>query len=468
MAERNRLLSSPEDDFAYGQGIPADATWRNLIPFAEFGLGMAPGSGEAMSARDAWDASGRAGNALLSGDYGQAASDYLNMGTGLLGAIPGVGIVARGTKRGAAWMDRNLPEGFNRLLDAVYPSDPRSTTNIFAGPTAKTADHTALAKAQELAASGASRDDIWRDTGWMQGVDGKWKFEIDDSGAVGRDYQLTPQQAYKAARENAIIDGGDLARQTAKSMEPYAGMTKNQLKSEYKRTGGEIVEAIDAGDFDRAKALEESRSGLSAMLSYMGSATYGPASSFLRHSELGAAYPDVYKMHTRIAPKDLDDARGQYKYGNQSQAEQIVLEEKPSWSRPKSTVLHELQHAIQTREGFGSGGTMNFDARMRGHDTRFPEIKALQGDLNEVRELRAYAESKGATPEKLASLDRAIQDRMDRLDKAAERIGYQNLAGEVEARNVQKRIPMTATERRATPPWETQDVPDEQQIVRFR
>lgn len=149
--DNDPFMTSPEDAFAYGKGISPDATWRNLLPAAELGLSMAPGSGEAMSARDAWDASGRAAGALSEGNLGEAASEYLNMGTGLLGAIPGAGIVARGTKRGAAWMDRNLPEGFNRLLDAVYPSDPRSTTNIFAGPTAKTADHAALAKAQEMA-----------------------------------------------------------------------------------------------------------------------------------------------------------------------------------------------------------------------------------------------------------------------------------------------------------------------------
>lgn len=132
---RAALRGSPEDDFAYGEGIPEDATWRNLLPMAEFGLGMAPVSGEAIAARDAWDASGRAGNALLSGDYGEAASDYLNMGTGLLGAIPGAGIIARGTKRGAAWMDRNLPEGFNRLLDSVYPQGyvPNDTAAAFPG-----------------------------------------------------------------------------------------------------------------------------------------------------------------------------------------------------------------------------------------------------------------------------------------------------------------------------------------------
>jgi hypothetical protein len=43
---------------------------------------------------------------------------------------------------------------------------------------------------------------------------------------------------------------------------------------------------------------------------------------------------------------------------------------------------------------------------------------------------------------------------------------YQALAGEVEARNVQSRMDMDAATRRATPPWATEDVPRDQQIVR--
>ena len=42
---------------------------------------------------------------------------------------------------------------------------------------------------------------------------------------------------------------------------------------------------------------------------------------------------------------------------------------------------------------------------------------------------------------------------------------YQRLAGEVEARNVQKRMDFTADERRQTPPWQTQDIEDEYQII---
>jgi len=374
MAERNRLLVSPEDDFAYGQGIPADATWRNLIPFAEFGLGMSPGSGEAMSARDAWDASGRAGNALLSGDYGQAASDYLNMGTGILGAIPGAGFIARGTKRGAAWMDRNLPEGFNRLLDYVYPSDPRNTTMIFAGPTAKTADHAALAKAQEMKAQGASRADIWRETGWdLEKADQIPRFEIDDSGsrwAGPRPEDMTP------------------------------GMS-------IRDTSGNL----------------------------------------LPHENLARAYPETTDMRVQYLrptnPSFSAGSSGAYR----AEGPGYAIANSANPGDPRSIGLHELQHHVQTVEGFAQGGNWR-DA------VNSPEGRALADKI--------YRETKRR------GSNMADEDIRANAEIAAGRAIYNRLAGEVEARNVQSRMNMSAAERRATPPWETQDVPDEQQIVRFR
>ena len=43
---------------------------------------------------------------------------------------------------------------------------------------------------------------------------------------------------------------------------------------------------------------------------------------------------------------------------------------------------------------------------------------------------------------------------------------YRRLAGEAEARNVQTRRNMSLEDRRAQPPWTTEDVPREKQIVR--
>ncbi len=47
-------------------------------------------------------------------------------------------------------------------------------------------------------------------------------------------------------------------------------------------------------------------------------------------------------------------------------------------------------------------------------------------------------------------------------------LAYDVSAGEVEARNVEKRLNMTPDQRKASPPWATEDIPTSQQIVRFK
>ena len=54
--------------------------------------------------------------------------------------------------------------------------------NTFAGTKARTADLNALATAQKMEHQGLDMDAIRRQTGWFRGMDGKWRFEIDDSG----------------------------------------------------------------------------------------------------------------------------------------------------------------------------------------------------------------------------------------------------------------------------------------------
>ena len=360
----NRLLTESDLWFSPSQ-MKEGAKNALLYPFrhpeetAEFGLSMAPGSGEAMSARDAWDASGRAGNALLQGNYGEAASEYGNWATGLLGALPGAGIIARGTKRGAAWMDRNLPTGVNKLLDSITPSDPANTLNIFAGPTAKTADHAALGRAQEMAQSGVSRDDIWRDTGWFQGVDGKWRFEIDDSGMavnIPKNRWSGEYGSYKSS-----IDHPDL-------FAAYPPMQRNRITFDH-RTGDSSIVTENPGEkaFDRKQF----------------------------DTDIGVQ-GRMRTDRTQSRPREI-----------------------------REHTAHELQHNVQAREGFapGSGPEEIYQASM---DAGNPISEQEAIDI------------------------------------------YRRLLGEVEARNVQTRLPMSAADRRAKAPWLTQDVPDDQQIVRFR
>lgn len=125
-------------------------------------LSMTPGPGNVISAMDAEDAYAAALEAGKKGDYKGAA---INTGLGTLsaaGAVLGlpVGPVARAVTKGA-----------------------KNRVNMFLGPEAKTADKTALAKAEEMRDAGASRDDIWKSTGWAWDERGLPYFEIDDSAA---------------------------------------------------------------------------------------------------------------------------------------------------------------------------------------------------------------------------------------------------------------------------------------------
>jgi hypothetical protein len=356
------------------------------------------------------------------------------------------------------------------MLSSVAPA-PAGAKRMFGGISAKNAPLDDLAKAEAMEKAGEAADDIWRATGWGRGAEGKWRFEIDDSGAVGRDYQLTPQEAFERAKTDALISGDPAARARTELMKPYATKSTAEMLDEYRRTGGEIVAAAERGDMDQALRLQESRAGLDATFDNMRS-NYGPVSSYLKHDELGAAYPDVYAMHTRISPDDLSGgARGQYFRGDPGRSEQVLLKEAPTWSQPRSTTLHELQHAVQQREGFARGGS----------PTAFvQEAKAKLADLDQqVAWINEQLRLSVGTPDYNRFLDmredvrkkmRAVEGgspngrAMGVMEQANDQ--YRALAGEVEARNVQSRMDMDAATRRATPPWSTEDVPRDQQIVR--
>jgi len=328
----------------------------------------------------------------------------------------------------------------------------------FAGARAQTANHAALALAEEMKALGTPDEEIYRATGWFFGsADGKPRFEIDDSGAKGREYQLTPQKAYEQARVNAFIEDSQLLRDRANSMTPYSGMSRNQLTDKYLSTRSEIIDAELNGDKDLAMKLNSDRSGLRSLLGEMRNAKYGPLSGYMKHGELGKAYPDVYGLHTRIAPDDLNvGTRGQYMQGSPRMGEQFILKEKPNSSDPISVALHESQHAIQQREGFARGGSPEGLPEALGNDA-----KALRTKANQLL-------AQGNRPEALALEKQARQlDSQIVWGNHAPQELYRRLAGEAEARLTQSRMDMTGPERAASYPPGMYDVPVGDQIVRY-
>ena len=171
----------------------------------------------------------------------------------------------------------------------------------------------------------------------------------------------------------------------------------------------------------------------------------GTAGEVMHHPDLYAAYPNLEKAQVGVdVPQG---AHGQWKgYGLD-----LAPDLRPS--EQKSTMLHELQHGVQDKEGFATGGMPESAANQFYDDTN--------KRLSEI--VRQKDRATGAEKQ-------ALQDEYDRLLEAKMKANpfdlYRRLAGETEARAVQARAYLTPEERRARPPWLDYDVPPEQQIVR--
>jgi hypothetical protein len=306
----------------------------------------------------------------------------------------------------------------------------------FGGVNAKTADKAALARAQNMEAEGASRDAIWDETGWFKGVDGKWRFEIDDSGA-----KLGP------------------------------------------KTVEELTSGGDHGGSQRTLA------------------------GALHHKELYDAYPQLrnaeadIRVNSKFAKPNgawVADNEGIRGGRNLARVETNSLED------ARSILLHEAAgHGVQDIEGFARGGAMTddllpSDMAAHNHDQlvkrsrdimAMPHVIAAQKRLDE---LKAQWQGRSEIPADVVEELKAIQAMPEKKELARIRAeatgqlrkaeewgvknlftrdqlfdGYRRLAGEVEARNLQTRDAMRLRGEQPGAPWTTQDVPDDQQIVRF-
>lgn len=144
----------------------------------------------------------------------------------------------------------------------------------------------------------------------------------------------------------------------------------------------------------------------------------GPIGGMLEHSELFKAYPDLLTSLRYTAIKQADwlpesVAGGQYSrtFGGKEKISTSTKTEEDALSK----LMHELQHAVQTREGWQSGG--------------------LESQFKDTPEMTAFQQ-------------------------------YRSLPGEVEARAVEARRTMTPEQRQQTFPLSNYDLPVESLIYR--
>lgn len=174
----------------------------------------------------------------------------------------------------------------------------------------------------------------------------------------------------------------------------------------------------------------------------------------LSHNVLKEAYPELMGIETQMMRKG-SDARGSLSVGGKNQVMQ-VRGDLPA-QEARSTMLHELQHAIQEKEGFGVGGNVDTMARLK--STIYDKI----GELNSQMGSYVKAMDASTDPAEKALLrqqyDALMQERMNLVPFAQlePMDAYRALMGEAEARLTQTRRDLTPEQRKQYFPFEMQD-----------
>lgn len=321
------------------------------------------------------------------------------------------------------------------------------TRASMAGQKAKTASSKNLALAEAMEEDGASREEIWRKTGWIRGADGQWRFEVDDSKAEFRpngDARLLGEPRYRRLEE-----------------------LTDKWGDSFEKGGEPLTEAEEA----EMEALQEEYSDRVWEKKY-------ELQDFLKHDELYEAYPML--RHTTLRFEKLDPGvKGKFDKRNGA----IILSDSLFGKGPE-TLLHEIQHIIQKYEGFQGGTSPEYWAR-RDYESGDRLQERLQREYDDIlngltkeeqNDYIRYQEIDGELERLFYSEKPGDAEKYDRMDAEHDRLyeklypkewfgklldlkrqmenpgevylgQYINSAGEIEARETASRRKMTAEER---------------------
>lgn len=348
--------------------------------------------------------------------------------------------------------ERNAPARRAEAQQETTGPPGRATA---AGIGARTADSAALRRAEALEKSGTDNETIRQETGWYRGMDGQWRFEIDDSGAT---FSRTGEAQYSA-------DNADYAR--------YTQLMNRMLTSD-------LTEAEHAELLGLDKKNGSTKKELARRIDE-GNATLR---DILQHNALFEAYPEIAETKVKFADMPSGTA-GSYN----RETNTITLDTKLKYDANDAldALMHEVQHRVQAAEGFASGTNPGYWNRGENYDRaaekyRANRVRLLNGLSTE--DLALYNEYRSAEREMGAMLDGSMlydESRMDALEKRSDELYkelygkewfgklnrydrilgdageavkefYRSTAGEIEARDTAARRRMSAEERKNTPP----------------
>ncbi|MDD7090354.1 LPD23 domain-containing protein, partial [Campylobacter sp.] len=280
--------------------------------------------------------------------------------------------------------------------------------NIFGGEKALGANRAKLEKAKDMAKNGAKDDEIWAKTGWYKDIDGKWKFEINAKGGELKKEFVDENDEIGDFFEKEIKTQKDL-----KAMEKYGEVDYEKFKENAKYYRKDytlkVKDLLLNGSLKNDKLYREYMNNPLGEVKSKYKFRSGFLADILDDKPLFKAYPMLKDIRVR-ALNSNNGANGEYRYNRASDVlGDIYVDFNLAPHAFKSSLYHEIQHAVQHIEEFSNGGSpkqwgyekyeklageaeaRNVQARLGTNGKEYP-LKTMDIDPNEriVTDLYGY------------------------------------------------------------------------------
>lgn len=275
----------------------------------------------------------------------------------------------------------------------------------------------------------------------------------------GRLLGIDPKsRARNSAVREAAIKGDRNAMMDVATELALAGMTGGGLYAGPKAAGFKTAQEegkVFSNLADKMQRFEIDDSAAQIMKNE------GDLGEVLQHPELFEQYPFL-KDKIRVQVDPNLEAAGSYQKPNWLG----MGEYSPGWIKLKEmkpkTLLHEIQHAIQEKEGFASGGNPNIIDYL---DVRASKTELIN-KINSSPELKkSFRNYQDGLISKAEYESHPLLREYNKLEQMTPYDQYYNLAGEIEARDAAARMNMTPAERLATAPYSSENIPLKDWIV---
>jgi hypothetical protein len=408
---------------------------------------MTPGVGDVMAHQDAVEKYGWAKDAFNEGRYLSAAAHGLG---GLVDDATTIPLF------GDAFL---LAKGLGHVAGTALPV----IAGTFGGIRARTANREMLDLAKEAEKKGLPMDRIRDATGWEKGVDDQWRFEIPDDTYKYTTGDLPIEEDY--GRKYLVGNQGDaMTHPQLFNAYPEIAQTKHVA---YPWEG----ERGTRGEFRPGFRLSDDSTQIEPSITMWN----GPDPMSTNIHEVGHNVQEIENF-----------ARG----GNQSLFKSNPVES-VKWKKWKAIVetpeyqrFQSLMDSPEYADELAKGNRLWGEKYQPILDKLDSEYDRTRGPERFTPEWNARLEKYNKATDKVFSDYKKEFNRpvMDEVDALAEKFGgiweppnkyeapydsYKRLAGETEARNVQTRMNLTADDRAMLPPRLTEDVPRDEQIVRY-